>query len=266
MTTQPLVNLGSRVLDVLRELARISRFSGQIIYWMFTRLPRRRVLVPIMYEIGLRSLPVVLATGAFVGMVMAVQMFAQLHKFGVSNITGMIINLSMVKQFGPVLAAVILAGRIGGGMTAELGTMRVTEQIDALSAMGADPVYYLVVPRFLATFLLIPVLTAFSDVIGIAGGYFVSVDVFGINEHFYWHHTARIMETWDVMEGIIKTFFFGGFIALISCYQGFHCEPGAEGVGRACTKAFVMSFMAILVVNFFLAVFFQTLYEFLWPI
>ena len=259
------VSMGHGTLNFLRELAGMSRFAGQIAYWTFARLPRRRVLVPVMFEVGVRSVPVVLATGAFVGMVLAVQMYAQLHKFGAGNIMGLIINLSMVKQFGPVLAAVILAGRIGGGMTAELGTMRVTEQIDALSAMGADPVGYLVVPRFLATLLLIPVLTTFSDAIGMLGGYLVSIHVFGVSSHFYWQHSQRIIETWDVMEGIIKTFFFGGFIALISCYQGFHCGPGAEGVGRACTKAFVVSFMLILIANFFLAVFFKTLYEFLWP-
>lgn len=257
--------LGGWAERVLRESARMARFCRQLAYWLFSRAPHRRLLVPIMYEIGVKSVPVVLATGAFVGMVLAVQMYSQLHKVGVSNLAGMIINLSMVKQIGPVLAAVILAGRIGGGMTAELGTMRVTEQIDALTAMGADPVYYLVLPRFVATVLLIPILTAFSDGIGVLGGYLVTVKVFGANSHFYWHHSARMMETWDVMEGISKTFLFGGLIAVISCYQGFHCGPGAEGVGRACTKAFVMSFMAILVVNFFLAVFTRALYYFLWP-
>ena len=257
---------GDWVARVLLASARIGRFTAQLVYWLFARVPRRRVLIPIMYEIGVRSVPVVLATGAFVGMVLAVQMFAQLNKVGVTNLAGMIINMSMVKQIGPVLAAVILAGRIGGGMTAELGTMRVTEQIDALTAMGVDPVYYLVVPRFLATCLLIPILTAFSDGIGVLGGYLITVKVFGANSHFYWYHSAVSLETWDVMEGISKTFLFGGLIALISCYHGFHCGPGAKGVGRACTQAFVMSFMAILVVNFFVAVFARALYDFLWPL
>jgi phospholipid/cholesterol/gamma-HCH transport system permease protein len=261
----PVAVLGAWGERVLRESARMSRFCGQLVYWMFTGVPRRRVLVPIMYEIGVRSVPVVLATGAFVGMVLAVQMYGQLHKVGVENLAGMIINLSMVKQIGPVLAAVILAGRIGGGMTAELGTMRVTEQIDALTAMGTDPVYHLVVPRVLATVMLIPILTAFSDAIGVLGGYLITVKVFGANSHFYWYHSAVMLESWDVMEGILKTLLFGGLIAVISCYQGFNCGHGAEGVGRACTKAFVMSFMAILVVNFFVAVFTRTLYVFLWP-
>jgi len=262
---QVVTRVGDWVLRVLRELGKISRFSGQVLYWLFARVPRRRLLVPVMYEIGVRSVPVVLATGAFVGMVLAVQMYSQLQKVGAGGLAGMIINLSMVKQIGPVLAAVILAGRIGGGMTAELGTMRVTEQIDALTAMGADPIYYLVVPRFLATCMLIPLLTAFSDMVGILGGYLVTVKAFGADPHFYWYHSSQILETWDVMEGILKTFLFGAAIALISCYEGFHCGPGAEGVGRACTRAFVISFMAILVVNFFMAVFFRTLYYFLWP-
>ena len=261
-----LTETGSWTLEMLREAARMSRFAGQILYWMSARLPRRRVLVPLMYQIGVRSLPVVLATGAFVGMVLAVQMWNQLKHYGVGNLSGMIINLSMLKQLGPVLSAVILAGRIGGGMTAELGTMRVTEQIDALEAMGANPVYYLVVPRFLATVLLIPLLTAFSDAIGVLGGWLISVRVFGVTNYFYWLHSRQSIETWDVAEGLARAFVFGGLIALISCYKGFHSRPGAEGVGRACTEAFVMSFMAILIVNFFMALFFRTLYYFLWPI
>ena len=253
-----LINFTNEVGRVLLLLADTLRYAAKPPYDFRNTLKQ-------MMEVGVMSVPVVLITAIFTGMVLALQTYTGFKRFGAETLVGSVVALSLTREMGPVLTGLIVAGRAGAAIAAELGTMRGTEQIGALSAMGADPVYYLVVPRFLATFLLIPILTAFSDVIGILGGYLVSVDVFGINEHFYWYHTARIMETWDVMEGIIKTFFFGGFIAFISCYQGFHCEPGAEGVGRACTKAFVVSFMAILVVNFFLAVFFKTLYEFLWP-
>ena len=253
--------VGRRCLNGIRGVGSIADFGFRILYWTFTGLPPRRIISPVMYEVGVRSLPVVLATGTFVGMVLAVQMYSQLRKLGAENAAGMIINVSMVKELGPVLAAVILAGRVGGAMTAELGTMRVTEQIDALSTMGTNPIRYLMVPRFLATLLLTPVLTVFSDVIGVLGGWFVSTQALGINSFFYWHNTRTILEGWDIWVGIVKSFVFGGLIALISCYKGFHCGPGAEGVGRATTMAFVITFISILVSNFFLAVLLRHIYN-----
>jgi phospholipid/cholesterol/gamma-HCH transport system permease protein len=255
------VGVGRYTLHAVRELGRMSRFGADVFFWMFTSVPPRRVMTPVFYEVGVRSLPVVLATGAFIGMVLAVQMFSQLHKLGAQNATGMIINISMVKEIGPVLAAVILAGRVGGAMAAELGTMRVTEQIDALATMGANPIRYLVVPRFIATILLTPVLTVFSDAIGVLGGWLVSTQFLGINSFFYWENSRTILQAWDVWAGIIKSFFFGGIIGLIACYKGFNSEPGAQGVGRATTTAFVVTFISILVSNFFLAVLLRHIYN-----
>lgn len=255
------VNVGRRCLEGVRGLGRIAKFALSILYWTFTSLPPRRVMAPVMYEIGVRSVPVVLATGSFVGMVLAVQMYSQLHRLGAENAAGMIINVSMVKELGPVLAAVILAGRVGGAMAAQLGTMRVTEQIDALTTMGANPIRYLVVPRFLATLFLTPILTVFSDAIGVLGGWLVSTQALGINSFFYWSNTRGILETWDISVGILKAFIFGGLIALISCYKGFTCGRGAEGVGRATTMAFVATFISILVGNFFLAVLMRHIYN-----
>lgn len=254
--------LGRWGLEVLAGLGRISVFTYRTLRWVFTRLPRRRVLIPQMYEVGVRSVPVILATGSFVGMVLAVQMYQQLHKLNAESAAGPIINIAIVKQLGPVLAAVILAGRIGGAMAAELGTMRVTEQIDALKAMGADPVRYLVVPRFLACLLLIPVLTVFGDAIGALGGYLISVKALGITSHYYLEQTRTIMENWDIFVGLIKSVFFGALIAIISCYKGFRAQGGAAGVGRATTVAFVASFISILVVNFFLEVLLRFIYNF----
>jgi len=262
MSASWLRGLGRFGLEVLAGLGRISLFTYHILRWIFTSLPRRRVLVPQMYEVGVRSIPVVLATGSFVGMVLAVQMYQQLHKLNAESAAGPIINIAIVKQLGPVLAAVILAGRIGGAMAAELGTMRVTEQIDALKAMGSDPVRYLVVPRFLACLLLIPVLTVFGDAIGALGGYLVSVKALGITSHYYMEQTRTIMENWDIFVGLVKSVFFGALIAIICCYKGFTAEGGAAGVGRATTVAFVASFISILVVNFFLEVLFRFVYNF----
>jgi phospholipid/cholesterol/gamma-HCH transport system permease protein len=254
-------SVGRRTLETVRGLGRVSLFAREMLYWTLTSRPRRRVTAPIFYEIGVRSLPVVLITGAFIGMVLAVQIYSQLRKLGSENAIGMIINISMVKELGPVLAAVILAGRVGGAIAAELGTMRVTEQIDALEAMGANPIRHLVVPRFLATLLLTPILTVFSDAIGMLGGWLVSTQALGINSFFYWQNSRWLVVPFDVWAGIIKSVFFGGIIGLIACYKGFHSEPGAEGVGRATTQAFVATFVAILVSNFFLAVLLRHVYN-----
>src|SRR5438876_7115784 len=206
-----------------------------------------------MYEVGVRSVPVVGITGAFIGMVLAIESHQQFKSIGQETRLGSVINLSVVKQIGPVLAAVMLAGRVGGALTAELGTMNVTEQLDALRVMGSDPIRYLVVPRFLACVLLTPVLTIYSDLLGVLGGWIVSTKLLGVASGPYWFYSAQAVDTWQIMEGIIKSIFFGGAIGLISCYKGFTCGAGASGVGRACTESFVTSFLAIIILNFFFA-------------
>ncbi len=219
-----------------------------------------------MLIIGVRSVPVIMITGAFVGMTLAVQAYDQLAGMGLEEHLGVLINISVVKELGPVLAAVMLAGRIGGALTAELGTMNVTEQIDAIESMGTDPVKYLVAPRVLACLLLTPALIIYADLLGILGGYFVSVIQLGINARAYWSFSASGVELWDLSCGVIKGFFFGGAIAVISCYKGFHCREGAQGVGQACTEAFVASFISILMLDFALVVIFKALYHTFWPL
>jgi len=217
-----------------------------------------------MFEIGTKSVPVLMITGAFVGMTLAVQTFSQLEGVGLQDRIGVLVNLTVVKELGPVLAAVMLAGRVGGALTAELGTMRVTEQIDAIRALGANPMHYLVWPRFLACILLTPILTIYTDIMGVLGGYLVSVWHFGVNSEAYWSFSADAVEKWDLFVGVSKSVFFGASIALISCFKGFNCEHGARGVGKACTEAFVYSFIAILSLNFVLAVITRALYETFW--
>ena len=150
-------------------------------------------------------------------------------------------------------------------MAAELGTMRVTEQIDALRTLGANPIQYLVVPRFLACFLLIPLLTAIADAVGIFGGWLIGTQVLGVDSFYWWRHSQQFITIYDVQCGLMKSFFFGAAIAVISCHQGFHCGAGAEGVGRASTQSFVQSFVTILILDFFLGVFQSSLYYILWP-
>ena len=216
--------------------------------------------------IGVRSVPIVMITGAFVGMILAVQAYDQLASMGLEERLGVLINISVVKELGPVLAAVMLAGRVGGALTAELGTMNVTEQIDAVRSMGTDPIRYLVAPRVLACLLLTPALIIYADLLGILGGYFVGVVQFKINSWAYWSFSASGVELWDVMVGVIKGFFFGAAIAVISCYKGFTCKEGAQGVGQACTEAFVASFISILALDYALAVIFKSIYATFWPI
>jgi phospholipid/cholesterol/gamma-HCH transport system permease protein len=249
--------VGGRTTQLLEDLGDFFVFVGRTFMWLFVgglRPKNLRLLMPQLYDIGVRSVPVVAIVGAFIGMVMAVETYSQFAAIGQENRLGAIINLSVVKQIGPVLAAVMLAGRVGGALAAELGTMNVTEQLDALRVMGSDPIQYLVVPRFVACVLLTPILTAYSDLLGILGGWLIAVPFFHIPNHNYWYYSTHGgVDTWQVLEGIFKGFFFGGAIALISCYKGFNSGSGASGVGRACTESFVMSFIAIIVLNFIFA-------------
>jgi len=231
-------------------------FAGRTFMWLIAtglRWKTLRLVLPQMYDVGVKSVPVVGVTGAFIGMVLAIESITQFRTIGQEQRMGSVINLSVVKQIGPVLAAVMLAGRIGGALTAELGTMNVTEQLDALRVMGSDPIRYLVVPRFLACLLLTPVLTIYSDLLGVLGGWVVSTKFLDVPAGPYWFYSAQAVDNWQIMEGLIKSIFFGGAIGLISCYKGFTCGPGASGVGKACTEAFVNSFIAIIILNFFFA-------------
>lgn len=256
---------GRVVISSVLAIGMFSLFVGRTMIWMFTRVPRRETIWPNFYQVGVLSLPVVALTGTFIGMVLAVQSYFQFRQLGLETRLGAVINMTLVRELGPVLAATMLAGRVGSAMAAELGTMRVTEQIDALSAMGANPIRYLVVPRFLACFFMIPTLTIMADFMGVAGGYFYSDVVLGIDPHFYWYNSAQFVGWFDLMTGLIKSFFFGSAIAMVSCYQGFNCTPGAEGVGRASTASFVYSFVMILVLDFFLGITLDKIYFILFP-
>ncbi len=254
MSESAIGRLGSGVIDRLDGFGQFTRFAGSTLRWAILGTRGRvRLLMPQLYQIGTLSIPVVLVVGTFMGMVLAVETYDQFAAIGQESRLGGIINISVVKQIGPVLAAVMIAGRVGGSVSAELGTMRVTEQIDALRVMGTDPVAYLVVPRVLACVLMVPILTIFSDLMGILGGYIVVVRGFGVQASEYWRFSQQFVSTFDYGNGLIKSVFFGLAIGLISCYKGFNCKPGAAGVGRAATDAFVTSFLTIIVLNFFLA-------------
>lgn len=242
-----------------------SLFSARAIAGAFQGAFRRRELLRLSVEVGVASTGVVAVTGIFIGMVLAVQAYSQFHTIGLETSLGAVIHLSIVRELGPVLAAVMLAGRIGSAMAAELATMRVTEQLDALACLGVDPVKYLVAPRVIACVLLLPLLTTLANLLGILGSSFICLQVFQIDAHHYWRHTREYVKVWDLFSGLAKSVAFGGVLSLIACHRGFHSRSGAVGVGRAATESFVLAFIAILVVDFFLAMFANTLYTILWP-
>ena len=263
--TTPVHRLGEQAFEIVAEVGDAALFSLLTLSWLFRRRLRGSVLVPSFYAIGVKSVPVVAITGTFIGMVLAVQAHSQFAMMGLATRLGSVINISLVKELGPVLAATMLAGRVGSSMSAELGTMRVTEQIDALEALGTNPINYLAVPRFLACVLLIPLLTLMADFMGVIGGAVVSTQLLMVDSFAYWQHSREYVGGMDLFAGVFKSFFFGAAIALISCHRGFHSRAGAEGVGRAATEAFVYSFIAILFLDFTIGIAWNGVYRAIWP-
>jgi len=257
-------HFGSLVYLSIADFGRFMRFCGLAMRWLWLGLPvwmRWRLLAPQFYNVGVASIPVVAITGAFIGMILALEGYPQFQQLGQEGRLGGVINISVTKQIGPVLAAVMVAGRVGCALAAELGTMRVTEQLDAMRSMGTDPIGYLVVPRFVACLVMTPVLTIYSNLLGVWGGWLITVQFFGVPSYDYWEFTEFFVNWWEPTSGLIKSVFFGGVLGLIACYKGFTCRQGASGVGRAATEAFVASFLAIIMINLVLAQMLNTIAE-----
>jgi phospholipid/cholesterol/gamma-HCH transport system permease protein len=253
------------VLEGVATLGDAALFAGRTIGWTLRRRPSPGTLLASFYAVGVGSVLVVAVTGVFLGMILALQAYHEFHKLGMATRLGAIINISMVSELGPVLAATMIAGRVGGAMAAQLGTMRITEQIDALQSLGANPLHYLVVPRLLACMVLVPCLTILADCAGIVSGAILCLYVYEVDPYAYWATARDYVRVWDITSGIIKSVFFGTAIALIGCHRGFHCRPGAEGVGRAATDAFVASFIAILGLDLLLTAALNQFARFFWP-
>lgn len=239
-------------LGFFEELGRFVTTAWRVFVWTPRRPWDVRELLRQIVKVGIQSIPVLLLTSTFTGMVMALQIFSVLRRFGAENFVGSIVALSMVRELSCVLGGLIVAGRCGSAMAAELGTMRVTEQIDALEVMATDPVHFLMVPRVWATTLTLPMLILLGNVVGIYGGYLISVVLMGANPISYVDNTFRYMDLNDLFSGLIKAAVFGFLIAVIGCQKGFFTSGGAEGVGRATTSAVVLASMAILISDFFL--------------
>ncbi len=202
--------------------------------------------------VGVQSLPVVLLTALFTGMVLALQSYIGFHRFGAESMVATVVSLSMLRELGPVLVGLMVAGRVGASFAAELGTMRVTEQIDALWTLSTDPFRYLIVPRLVAVILMMPLLVTLADAIGIAGGYGISVFFLGQIPSIYLEHATKFVQLHDLYTGLIKAAFFGAIIGIVGCSEGFYCSGGAQGVGRATTRAVVVSAMSILIFDYIL--------------
>lgn len=249
----PVASLGALIISFTIETGRVLMLLIETVKQMLTPPYEVREIIRQMYEVGVKSIPVVIITGIFTGMVLALQSYTGFKRFGAESLVGSVVALSMTREMGPVLTGLIVTGRAGAAMAAELGTMRVTEQIDALETLATNPIQYLIVPRFLAGMLMLPALCVISDVIGIMGGYVITVGLFRSSSSQYWEKTWDVLEMDDIYNGLLKAAFFGAALALLCCYRGFYSEGGAEGVGKATTGAVVVSFMTILISDYFLS-------------
>ncbi len=234
------------------------------VFWVTLRRPPSYDLIRNQfYEIGVASLPVVSITGFSTGIVLAAQAFFQLSGYGLSSVTGLMVAKAMLVEMGPVLTAFMITGRVGAAMTAELGTMKVTEQIDALKSMAVNPLRYLVAPRFIGGIVMMPLLTVYSSFVGIVGGYFISVYYYGMDSQTFMDPLPVHLDNFDFFSGLLKSVFFGIVIVTISCYKGMISKGGARGVGKSTTNSVVISYSVILITNFLITITINSFYPFL---
>ena len=246
---------GLKLIDIATSLGEVVKLFTQTFYWIFRLKIDTKNTVAQMLEVGWASMPVIGLTSLFTGMVLALQTGASSKNiFNDPVYIGTIVGFSLVKELGPVLTSVVIAGRVGASIAAELGTMKVTEQLDALKTLGTNPVRYLAVPRFMAFITMIPLLSAFANVIGVLGGMLVCSSMWRIPSTIYYDDIFNYMVIGDFFHGMIKSIIFGLIIVTTACYKGFNCEGGAEGVGKATTSAVMISMVMILVSDYFLSV------------
>jgi len=249
---RPIEGLGRWTLQIVNSLGRFGAFLGQAIGAIFTPPFKLWALLGRINYIGFRSLLIILLTGAFTGMVLGLQLYLTLTRFGSDAFLGPAVALSLIRELGPVLAALMVTGRAGSALTAEIGIMRITEQIDALTVMAISPMRYLVAPSIVAGLISFPMMTAMFDVVGIFGGYLVGVELFGLSAGTYFGEMQTFVDMRDIMTGFWKSVCFGVIVTWVCTYKGFHVSRGAEGVAAATTQAVVLSSVLILVWDYFL--------------
>jgi len=244
--------VGGRVISFFTYIGEVVVLAGETFGSIFSHKLRWRLFLHQIVEIGLRSQSVVVITGAFTGAVFAAQTFFQFNKLGMGSAVGAVVSVSICRELGPVLTALMVTGRVGASMSAEIGTMKVTEQIDALRSLAVHPIDYLVVPRALAMMVSMPLLVAECIGVGIAAGYFVAIGLLEVNGTYYVANMVRWTGMRDIIMALSKAFCFAILIVFISCHKGLTTREGAVGVGRATTEAVVDSSLAVLIFNFFL--------------
>jgi len=240
------------MLKVFEEIGKATLLTLWAIFFLFKNPPGFKHFIKQLAYLGAETTPVVLITSLFSGGVIALQTYSTFHRFNAEFLIGAVVALSMGRELGPVLTALMVVARVGSAMTAQIGTMRITEQIDALEVMGMDPRGYLITPRIVAGTLGVPMLTVLSNIAGIFGGWFVAVKLFGVNEYLFWEKMKDLTELHDFLGGLYKATFFGFIITAVSCYFGFYTRGGTEGVGRATTSSVVASSMLVLISDYFL--------------
>lgn len=244
--------IGRDTIYLFREIGRLGLFMTATLRLGLTPPYYGKLITEHVIKIGFYSLPVVALTALFTGMVLVLQTYTGFSRFSATQAVATVVVLSMTRELGPVLCGLMVAGRVGASVAAEIATMRVTDQIDAMITLGTSPFRFMVFPRFVAALLAMPFLVIMADIIGVYGGYMVAVHGLGFNAHAYLDQTFQHLHYDDVMSGLIKAATFGGIIALISCYKGYDAGHGAKGVGRATTHAVVISSMLILIFNYIL--------------
>ena len=250
-----LAGLGAFTLSVLARLGLAARFSCSVLARVFGSLRRIGLLVREIHFAGVRSLAIILVSGLFVGMVLAVQGYEVLQRFGSADALGSLVALSLVRELGPVVAALLFAGRAGSAVTAEIGLMRATEQLAAMDMMAVDPISRVVAPRFLAAVVSLPLLAVIFSSAGVIGAYLVGVELIGIDAGAFWSQMrASVDFRLDVLNGLFKALVFGVAVGLISVFEGYHAAPTAEGVSSATTRTVVISSLSVLTLDFILTV------------
>ncbi len=244
--------IGAATLFLIDEMGRMFIFLLQAVAWLFRPPLRVRHIIKQLHFIGLKSTFVVILTATFTGMVLALQGYYSLRKFGSEGLLGSAVALSMIRELGPVLASLMVTARAGSAMTAEIGIMRITEQIDALETMAVNPLQYLISPKIVASLLAVPLLVSIFDVVGIWGGYIVGVKLLGVGAGSYWSSIESAVEWKDVYGGILKSMSFGLIVSWVCCYKGFTTSMSAEGLGKATTDAVVLTSVLILIWDYFL--------------
>ena len=244
---------GQYIINSFYKLGGISQLTKRFLSSIVFTYKLKDKLIEQIYTLGIKSLPITLITSIFIGLAFTLQIVREFEKFGANYMIGGIVGLAIWRELGPLLTGVAVSARIGAAISAELGTMKVTEQVDALKALSQDPIRYLVVPRVLAVMFIMPLLVALADAAGFLSGFIVAVPMAKLNPYAYFKSASIMLNPFDITGGLIKALIFGFLIGIISCYEGLKAKSGAKGVGQSTTKAVVLNLISIFIVNYFLS-------------